>query len=273
MSINDIFEITVINWDKHNSDTPKTPKGKIAYKHFFLESRYFDDGKIQGLTLPCKTLFIAILCLCGGERKATVRATARQLRAMLNLPTSGLRPMLTSLQSLQLVKWIEIPSPYIQYNTRREEKIHEDPLPGEDDPNFDEILKTENPKPKKSKSLALTASKPPDETHLVIAHYCRLWKERYGATPPISRKTAGQISNLLKDFSCNKTQSVISTYLEMNDSWFLKKRHDIGTMVTNMNAIAQFAATGKTVSNVELKHQEKEDYHKSQIQRILDGKV
>jgi hypothetical protein len=128
--------------------------------------------------------------------------------------------------------------------------------------------KPSRPKPEQQAAVAVAPEVPN-----VIPHYCDEWKTRYGASPPIDRKTAGQLTRLVKEFGYDRSVKIISSYLAMNDSWFVKKRHDVGTMVTSLNAIAQFAATGKGVNNTQLRQSEVHDANMALLEKVRKGEL
>jgi hypothetical protein len=81
---------------------------------------------------------------------------------------------------------------------------------------------------------------PPVEKNPVqdlIANYCDAWRERYGSNPPITGKVSG----------------IVTAYLSMPDQWFVTKRHDIPTMIVNLNTIAHFIETGTIITQSDLK--------------------
>jgi len=96
-----------------------------------------------------------------------------------------------------------------------------------------------------------SASAPP-RTNELIGVYCMAWKARYGANPPIGGKAAGQFKTLLKDYGYEKAVLFVESYLDMADQWFLTKRHDIPTLLANLNAVAQFVETGRVLTRKEV---------------------
>lgn len=92
----------------------------------------------------------------------------------------------------------------------------------------------------------------------LVAHYCDAWRARYNSNPLISPKVAGQLNRMGKDFGTPKAQALITAYLNMPDSWFVKKLHDVPTLVTNINAISHFVDTGKMVTKGHIKKLEEQ---------------
>ena len=103
--------------------------------------------------------------------------------------------------------------------------------------------------------LALATPKPPriipDEhlgkkTSTAIATYVKAYQQRYGknAKPQIIGKTAGQFKTLAKDIPSERLCQLIEVYLQMEDPWFVKKGHDVNTLLTNIQKIALALDTG-----------------------------
>lgn len=87
---------------------------------------------------------------------------------------------------------------------------------------------------------------PSPEKKQIIALYCEEFKNRYQVSAIIRGKEAGQLSQLVKDLGSPKVGELLKAYFQMNTPWFLTKRHDISTLLQNLNDITIFAETGKT---------------------------
>jgi hypothetical protein len=106
-----------------------------------------------------------------------------------------------------------------------------------------------------------------------LAAYCRAWKLRYKTNPPIGGKPAGLAKQIVKDLGTEKACTLVETFLRMEDYWFLKKRHDLGTFKENLNAVVQYHDTGESIGETEARHADSASFHKNQMQRILEGKL
>lgn len=84
-------------------------------------------------------------------------------------------------------------------------------------------------------------------TGVFIGNYCRLWKSKYGTNPEIMGKEAGAAKSLVKNLGSERATELMESYLAMNDAWFLKKRHDLSTLIGNLNAVVQFHDTGNQI--------------------------
>lgn len=95
-------------------------------------------------------------------------------------------------------------------------------------------------------------------THTVIAAYCRAYQERYnGSNPVIDGKTRGVAKRLAKDHGVGTAVEWVEAYLKMPDVQFVARRHDLGTMSMNLNAVKLFAEGHGTVTRAEAHSVEK----------------
>jgi hypothetical protein len=133
---------------------------------------------------------------------------------------------------------------------------------------------TKLPIPSSQKKPRKPSASPPDESTLpVVQIYCDAWNARYKSYPPISGKVAGQIKQLVKDLGASRASELIQTYLDMTDQWFLTKRHDITTLVTNLNSVAQYADTGEQITRKDAQQADSATSMSNQLRRIEEGKV
>ena len=103
----------------------------------------------------------------------------------------------------------------------------------------------------------------------VVAHYCDEWKARYGMHPAITGSAAGGIRRLVKDVGAERAKGLISAYLRMNDQWFLKKRHDILTLIGNVNAVTLAKEKGVVITAKEAQRIETLDQNARVLSRWL----
>lgn len=107
----------------------------------------------------------------------------------------------------------------------------------------------------------LTRSKSPSKAselsslvNKAIRIYCELWKNRYQSerSPDVRGKDVGILKSVVKDLGFDRTEKLLRAYLEMPDSWFVTKRHDLPTFSANMNSVALFADSGRLISKAEV---------------------
>lgn len=76
---------------------------------------------------------------------------------------------------------------------------------------------------------------------------------------------------LLKTVGHEKGIELIRAYLRMPDQWFLKKRHDLPTLMQNLNAVSQFLESGRLVTGKEIQHAEKSAAMRNLIDDAKEG--
>lgn len=111
-------------------------------------------------------------------------------------------------------------------------------------PDFGSSLeKSEKPiRPAKEEAVRLEK----ERVARIIGTYIKAFQARYGekTRPSVSGKVIGQLKNLLKTHTEERLTLMVQVYCQMEDSWFLKKHHDITTFLENLNKIAVALDTG-----------------------------
>jgi hypothetical protein len=126
------------------------------------------------------------------------------------------------------------------------------------------------PKDEQEKSATASASA---HANALIAEYCERFKERYKSNPTIGGKNAGIAKRLAKDLGLARAKDLIATYLSMNDSFFLTKRHDLVTFESNLNAVSVKHDTGHSLTRIDIQNREKLDHTRSQLERVARGEL
>jgi hypothetical protein len=129
----------------------------------------------------------------------------------------------------------------------------------------------------KNRSGASTGSgaSHPLKADAFIARYCDSWKERYKTqkNPAITGKIAGIAKRLVKDLGVERATALVEAYLEMEDSWFLKKRHGLVEFEQNLNAVIQFHETGEGMNSHQIKNSELTSNFERQMRAIEEGRI
>ncbi len=221
-SMGAIYKITVLKWNKHNGHI------KRGHKSTLIANNFCNDAKLRAVPVTVRWLFLGILLTCGDYTRDTVEIAENVLRDMLESSWSVPRAM-DALQSLQLLTYEKIEPLLIEKKRIEKKRIEKN------------SLREQN------------ASQPPESAAPVIAAYCDFWKARYKAekSPPILPQHAKQVKQLVGQVGTDGAVRLIEAYLKMPDSWFVTKRHDIPTMMGNLNAITQFVETGKLITRAE----------------------
>lgn len=233
MSDRFIYKITVLNWERHN------PKHKQYYKKALIDNNFGRDAKLRILPMTTRWLFLNIVLSCSDICRDTVELSPNTLRGMLECNRS-IVGALRSLQSLQLLTF---------------EKV--DPLRVE--LNRIELNRIEETREKKQIEMPIkkAPSVPPRKLgHEAVKFYCDEWKKRYGGNPDIRAQDGKNLKRLVDEFGINRTREIIRAFLAAPDPWFIKKRHDITTMIGSLTQIKHFETSGKVVTSQVIKDAE-----------------
>jgi hypothetical protein len=79
----------------------------------------------------------------------------------------------------------------------------------------------------------------------LVATYCMAWKSKYGDRPPVLPSDTKKLKTLGESVGRDKAKAMIAAYLRMQTTWFITKRHDVETLMSNLNVVQDFLATGK----------------------------
>lgn len=251
MGIRDIYKITIKNWDKYNKGL------KPSHKKIMISTRFLDDAKIASLPQGGKLLYLGLLLACGDHTSSSVEASHERLVSLAGGTGQRVVRLLSQLESLQLVTFELLP-PFRTELKGSEEKGNE--------------RKRSSAKGMRPKQ---DASQPPESAAPVIAHYCDSWKARYKTekSPPIMPHNAKQIKQLVQQVGGERAKLIVEAYLKMPDSWFVTKRHDIPTMMGNLNAISQFIDTGKLFTKRDINQLDLTVTNNNTLQALRDGEV
>lgn len=111
------------------------------------------------------------------------------------------------------------------------------------------------------------------KTQEAIAHYCSEWKLKYKSAGVMTRQQVGQVKSMAQDIPLTRLKQLITSYLKMNDTWFIKKRHDLTTMKQNLQAISHFADTGAVITNSRLNQMDKQGHLMDMAERVNNGEL
>lgn len=83
------------------------------------------------------------------------------------------------------------------------------------------------------------------KTNSVIGAYVTAYQKRYSADPPITGWAAGQLKNLTKTVSPSDLMQLVQVYVQMDEPYYLKRAHDLGTFITDLTKISTAWQTGR----------------------------
>lgn len=105
----------------------------------------------------------------------------------------------------------------------------------------------------------------------LVPIYVDYFRLKYGCDPVITGKTAGMLKNMLKSMSFEKASELIRAYFLTNDQFFIKKRHPVELLITNLNQIQVTMKTGVMVTSKTAKQVEEVDASLRAAERFLNG--
>lgn len=86
-----------------------------------------------------------------------------------------------------------------------------------------------------------------------VGTYVKAYQARYSAKtrPDLRGKITGQIKNFLRDQPIERACNLIQVYCQMDDPWFIKKHHDFGTFLENLNKVSYALDTGQDANSID----------------------
>lgn len=239
-----IYKISIPKWEKYN------PNMKKSYKCIMLSVNFLQDPKIRQLTPVTKLLFLSCLLVAGESQRSQFEVSHESLVFQSGVKSGSLESQLGLLQSLQLLTFEKI-TPLLELNRIEKNRIK---LTRQ---KKSKPEKVETEKSKKAQPVDASAS-PPKVEHphkTLIARYCECWKQRYKSarSPHIMPQNIRQLKTLLDQVGEERALKIIEGYLQMPDSWFVTRTHDISTMVSNLNKIQLFIDSGRMITKTEIK--------------------
>ena len=253
---NTIYKINIMGWEEYNGTLKK------GHKCILLSTGFLTNAKVRSQTIAGRLLYLSCLLLAGESKRSQITVTHESLVFQSGVKSESLQSQLDRLQSFQLVTYEKI-EPLL--DRKGKERKRKDRIGGEansQDPKS--VIPISSRKPKASA---------PEGTHLAISRYCEVWMSRYGTRPPIGQKVAGQIKNLVKDHGLPQALRFIEAYLEMPDQWFVTKRHDIPTLLGNLNAITQFIDTGRMITKRDVVNLDSSNSLRNTLDAIERGEI
>lgn len=120
----------------------------------------------------------------------------------------------------------------------------------------------EKPKPPLQKSEVLTP------VQITWQAYKNAYLTKYGVEPVRSKKIFGQIKNFVDTVGQDNAPKIVDFYvLNCNNSWYIQKGHDIGTLLTNVQAISRDWQRGMVTTSIDAKQAESSSFYAGQMAR------
>lgn len=75
----------------------------------------------------------------------------------------------------------------------------------------------------------------------LVAEYYRAWNEKYKSRAPLMPKDHAQLRQLGENLGFDTAKDLIKFYFKVPNDWFSKKRHDVQTLMANLNVVQEYA--------------------------------
>lgn len=255
----DLFNIKIMKWDKHN------PKRKKHYKYILVANNLYLHPKINAASTSGRWAYMVLLMMCGDANEDHVSVTRRALNDAVTCRRDAAK-VLDELQSLQLLTYDLIPFLRIEEN-KKKNRIEENrnSVKGE----------TEKKKPSQVEFIDANAS-PPVESNIgqkLVGVYCMAWKARYKISPPLRKQDTRALKHIGEANGFDRTKNLLESYLRMNESFYVKKRHDLSTFINNLTSVAQFVETGRSLTSQDLKTLDRAISNKNTLDALENGEI
>lgn len=139
----------------------------------------------------------------------------------------------------------------------------------------EEQNRKEEKRGRKKVTRTASPSAPIEGVNEVIKLYCDTWKLRYKSdrSPDIRGKDVGLVKGLVKDLGRSRVELLVQAYLSMPDGWFVTKKHDITTLIANMNSVSLFADSGRLITKSEINQLDKQVTNQNTLEALKKGAV
>lgn len=269
-----------------------------------IKPEFWKDGKVLRLTEPCALFFIGLWNFCDDEGKCAndsfeLASNMPRFRSqhvsrwIQNLFEVGLIQLSTDFRWISVTNWNHqkidrprIPSvlkseiewlPVVteklsanarrmiddaSTNDRRKDRI------GEERKGSDRIRRRSAKRGEKKPAepgFSLTAQAFSQD---LIARYFELWEKKYQGRAPLMPPDFKKLKDLSANLGHEVAVGLLESYFAMPDSWFLTKRHDVQSLMSNLAKVQHFAGTGKTVTSRDAKASETSQSLANQLERL-----
>ena len=74
----------------------------------------------------------------------------------------------------------------------------------------------------------------------------------------------------MKDHGLARALTLIEAFLEMNDSYFIQRRHSFEIILTSLSQIVHFAGTGATITRTQLNQLDKSQANQNAFDEVAE---
>lgn len=207
-----------------------------------ISTRFLDDAKVASLPQGGKLLYLSLLLACGEVTSSSIEASHEVLVRSAGGCGQHVVRLLDQMQSLRLLTW----SKNEVFLNRTEEKKRKE----------EEIKEV---KPPDSDAGQLEVKKQPPNTDLnrkIWESYRTAFAARYGVEPVRNAATNSKVAQLGHRLG-QDAPDIVSFYLGHNESFYLKKVHDIGLCLKDAESLHTQWKRGQKVTTQDVKRLEK----------------
>lgn len=238
-----IYEITITDFDR------KYPRSKKTYKQTLIDNNFFEKTHIRVLPLSAKVLYLNLVLVANDCGSSTVSLDDLKLTSIVgtgNLYSTSLSQLLSlqlvTFEKRPLIKEVKKERSVTEVTQISKKPISQNIVSLEEKIALQSVEPLAQTPPKKGVLEKDLINK---KANLVITSYCDSFKRRYLANPTLDPKDVGQIQRLCRAYGADKLSTMVQVYVQMEDPWFLKKKHDLTTFAQNLNKVGLAAQTGE----------------------------
>lgn len=161
-------------------------------------------------------------------------------------------------------------------NVRRKDRIGKDRIVPDRN-----SVRVRSAKTQKSEPLEMESESPPAGAQPLAAavprrigaieRYYELWLERYQDRAPLLAVDHKKLKDLEREMGVERSIRLVEAFFSMPDSWFVSKRHDVQSLMSNLTKVQHFVATGSTVTRRDADAIENSQALQNQLQRLGGG--
>jgi hypothetical protein len=258
--------VKILKWEKFN------PRKDIKRPHWFaLDNELVEDDAFFKFDHGEFKAWIYLLSKASKKQNASVivdfEAATRKARISKN-EFIGAIEKLVEMQSVELIGSLPVRDPIAPVQNPNA-TLHYKTLQNRTEQDTTEQL-SEGRKPKRTR-----AAKPPapEGTSDLIKLFHVLWKQVYGTSPTLLGKDRGLLGNLVHDVGLPRASELVTAYLSSRESWFLTRRHDVPTLMSNLNNAALVADTGKSLTRTEINQIDKQQTNQNTLDAVRRGEI
>jgi len=103
----------------------------------------------------------------------------------------------------------------------------------------------------------------------LIVHFIEAYQGRYPNKPVIDGPSAGAAKRIVKALGLERARSFVDAFMRMDDGWFKTKRHTLRVLADNLDAVANFMATGVQVTGTTIRAEELTVHNRSVVEQHM----